>query len=153
VRPRTALAGAATIAAVAAAGCGGGSSGATPKEDPGQVMKAVVKHELAGDRSRTYAMLVREQREIVSRSLYTKCSPGPSMQESDVSVGIADISDEKITVPALGETKTKAVRYKIDFHDGTDPIVSTGHLIAQEGHWRWTLSAASFDSLSGGSCP
>jgi hypothetical protein len=152
VSPRPALAAAAAIAVVAATGCGGGSE-AAPKEDPGQVMKAVVKHELAGERDRTYAMLVREQRDAVRRSLYRKCSPGPSMQESDVSVGIADVRDEEITVPALGETKTKAVRYRIDFHDGADPIVSTGHLIPQEGHWRWTLSAASFDSLSGRSCP
>jgi hypothetical protein len=152
VIPRTALAAAAAIAVVAAAGCGGNSE-AAPKQDPGQVMKAVVKHELAGDRDHTYAMLVREQRHAVSRSLYRKCSPGPAMQASDAAVGIADVRDEKITVPALGKTKTKAVRYKIDFHDGTDPIVSTGHLIAQEGHWRWTLSAASFDSLSDGSCP
>ena len=116
-------------------------------------MKALVRHELAGERDRSYAMLVREQRDAVDRTLYTKCSPGPSMQESDVSVGIAGVRDERIAVPALGETTTKAVRYKIDFHDGTDPIVSTGHLIAQEGHWRWTLSKSSFDSLSGGSCP
>lgn len=73
-------------------------------------MKAVVKHELAGDR------------------------------------------DEQATIPVLGKTKTKAVVFRIAFHDGTDPIVSTGHLIAQDGHWRWTLSAASFDSLSGGRC-
>ena len=150
---RTALAAAAAIAVVAAAGCGGGSSEAAPTEDPGQVMKAVVKHELAGERDRTYAMLVREQRDAVSRSLYRKCSPGPSMQESDVSVGITGVRDEEVAVPVLGKTDTKAVGYKIDFHDGTDPIVSTGHLIAQEGHWRWTLSKASFDLLSGGSCP
>jgi hypothetical protein len=148
----SALAAAAAIAVVAAAGCGG-SSEAAPKEDPGQVMQAVVKHELAGDRDRTYAMLVREQRDAVDRSLYRKCSPGPSMQEADVSVGITGVHDEQIAVPGLGKTRTKAVGYRIDFHDGTDPIVSTGHLIAQEGHWRWTLSSASFDSLSGGSCP
>ena len=68
-------------------------------------------------------------------------------------VGIVGVQDEEISVPALGKTKTKAVSYLIDFHDGTDPIRSTGHLIAQDGKWRWTLSPASFDSLSGGSCP
>jgi hypothetical protein len=60
VNLRTALAAAAAIAVVAAAGCGGGSSEAAPTEDPGQVLKAVVKHELAGDRDRSYAMPVRE---------------------------------------------------------------------------------------------
>jgi len=135
-----------------AAGCGG-SSTAAPKEDPGQVMKAVVRHELSGEQAFTYQMLVREQRKVVSARLYKSCSPGPKMQESDVSVGILGVRDEAFRVPGLGETRTKAVNYKIDFHDGTDPIVSTGHLIAEEGHWRWTLSPASFHSFSAGSCP
>lgn len=145
------LAAAGAIAVLA--GCGGGSSSATPKEDPGQVMKAVVSHELSGEQGFTYKLLVRAQRKVVSESLYTSCVPGPKMQESDVSVAILGVRDESFTVPALGQTKTKAVKYKIDFHDGSDPIVSTGHLIAEEGHWRWTLSPSSFHSFSSGSCP
>jgi len=116
-------------------------------------MRTVVKHELSGDRALSYRMLVREQRDAVNPSLYNRCSPGPSMEETDVSVGIVGVKDEQFSVPALGKTKTKAVSYRIDFHDGTEPIRSTGHLIAQNGKWRWTLSPASFDSLSGGSCP
>jgi hypothetical protein len=143
---------AATAAVVAAtAGCGG-SSTAAPKEDPGAVMQAVVKHELAGQRAITYGMLVREQRKVISPALYRKCSPGAPMTTA-AKVGIVGIRDEQFAVPALGKTKTKAVRYKISFRDGMAPIASTGHLIAQDGHWRWTLSADSFDSLSGGSCP
>ena len=134
------------------AGCGG-SSEAAPKGNPGQVMKSVVKHELSGDREVSYQMLVREQRDAVDAALYKRCSPGPSMEETDVKVGIVGVHDEEISVPGLGKTKTKAVSYLIDFHDGTEPIRSTGHLIAQDGKWRWTLSPASFDSLSGGSCP
>jgi hypothetical protein len=147
-----ALAGAVAILAAAAAGCGGGSS-ATPKEDPGRVMKTVIQHELAGDRAVTYTMLVSQQRKVVSKRLYTKCSPGAAMGDADATVGITGVHDEQATVPALGKTKTKAVGYRIDFHNGTDPVISTGHLIAQDGHWRWTLSAAGFDSLSGGNCP
>jgi len=138
----------ATVAVVA--GCGGGSA-ASPKEDPAQVMKAVVSHELSGEQAFTYKLLVREQRKVVSASLYKSCSPGPKM--NGVSVAVLGVRDESYQVPGLGQAKTKAVKYKIDFHDGGDPIVSTGHLIAQEGHWRWTLSPASFDSFSSGSCP
>jgi hypothetical protein len=115
-------------------------------------MRAVVRHELSGDRELSYRMLVREQRDVVSPSLYERCSPGPPM-DAGVTVGIVDVRDEQFSVPALGKTKTKAVSYRIDLHDGTDPISSTGHLIAQNGHWRWTLSPTSFDSLSGGACP
>jgi hypothetical protein len=143
---------AAAAAAVAVAGCGG-SSEAAPKEDPGHVMKTVVRHELSGRRALSYRMLVREQRDAVSPRLYRRCSPGPPLQESVVTVGVTDVRDEEFSVPALGKTKTKAVSYRIAFHDGTDPIRSTGHLIAQDGHWRWTLSRASFASLSDGSCP
>jgi hypothetical protein len=148
------LAGVAAVAAAAAfvAGCGG-SSEAAPREDPAQVMRAVVTHELAGERALSYRMLVREQRAAVSPSLYKRCSPGPTLEKSGVTVGVVGVRDEQFSVPALGKRKTKAVSYRIDFHDGTAPIASTGHLIAEDGHWRWTLSPPSFDSLSGGSCP
>jgi len=143
-----------TLGAVAvAAGCGGGSSSARPPEDPGQVMKAVIRHELSGQRGLSYRMLVREQRQVVTARLYKSCSPGATMQESDVEVGITGVRDETFSVPAIGQMKTKAVTYKIDFHDGSRPISDTGHLIAQDGHWRWTLSASSFDSFTKGSCP
>jgi hypothetical protein len=146
-------AGAVAAALVALAGCGGSSSSAAPKEDPAQVMKAVVSHELSGQQAFTYKLLVREQRKVVSAKLYGSCVPGLTMQASDVSVAVLGVRDESYAVPALGKTKTKAVKYKIDFHDGGDPIVSTGHLIAQDGHWRWTLSPKSFNSFSSGSCP
>jgi hypothetical protein len=139
------------IVVVAAAGCGG-SSNATPKEDPASVMKAVVKHELAGERAVTYGMLVRQQRKVISSALYRRCSPGAPMTDA-VTVGIVGVRDEQFSVPALGKTKTKAVSYRISFNDGGAPVASTGHLIAQDGHWRWTLSEAGFDSLSGGNCP
>ena len=147
------LAGSLAVTVAVLAGCGGSSSTATPREDPAQVMKAVVSHELSGEQGFTYRMLVREQRKVVSANLYRSCSPGAKMQPTDVSVAVLGIHDESYAVPALGQTRTKAVKYKIDFHDGTDPIVSTGHLIAQEGHWRWTLSPKSFHSFSSGSCP
>jgi len=139
------------VAVAAAAGCGGNSN-ATPKEDPGSVMQAVVKHELAGERTVTYGMLVREQRKAISPAIYKRCSPGAPLKGA-ATVGILGVRDEQFAVPALGKTDTKAVRYRISFRDGMAPVASTGHLIAQDGHWRWTLSATSFDSLSGGSCP
>ena len=71
------LAGLAPAAAAVAvlAGCGG-SSEAAPKEDPGQVMKSVVKHELSGDRDLSYAMLVREQRDAVPAALTSAARRG-----------------------------------------------------------------------------
>jgi hypothetical protein len=150
-----ALAALALIAAFVAlaAGCGGSSAAPTPSEDPGQVMKAVVKDELSGQRALSYELLVREQRKVVTAGLYKSCSPGASVRVSGVDVGIVGVRDVVFAVPGLGKTKTKAVSYRIDFHNGTQPITDTGHLIAQEGHWRWTLSAASFDSFSKGTCP
>jgi hypothetical protein len=135
------------------AGCGGSSGQATPTEDPGRVMKSVIRHELSGERSLSYGMLVAAQRKVVAAGLYASCSPGASMHVSDADIGILGVHDQQFAVPALGKTTTKAVRYRIDFHDGGRPITDTGHLIAQQGHWRWTLSAASFDSFSRGSCP
>jgi len=147
------VAAAVAAAIILIAGSGGGSSSTAPIEDPGQVMKAVVSDELSGRQALTYKLLVREQRKLVSARLYSSCLPGLTMQASDVSVAIVAVKDESYSVPALGQTNTKAVRYRIDFHDGGEPIVSTGHLIAQDGHWRWTLSPKSFHSFSNGSCP
>ncbi len=149
---KRALALAPIIGAVAfAAGCGGGSS-ATPSEDPGTVMKTVIRHELAGERDQSYAMLVSEQRKVVSPQLYRSCSPGQVMDPAKVAVRVLGVSDTTFTVPGLGTSPAKAVKYRIDLHDGK-PIEDTGHLIAEEGHWRWTLSAQSFAAMSKGDCP
>jgi hypothetical protein len=151
-RTLAALAVVAGVVAVAS-GCGSSSTQSAPTENPGQVMKAVIRHELSGQRNLSYGMLVSEQRKLVPVHFYLSCSPGPTMQESVVDVGILGVHDQVFAVPALGRTKTKAVSYRIDFHDGSQPITDTGHLIAQEGHWRWTLSASSLESLTKGFCP
>jgi hypothetical protein len=150
VKPAFALAPLAGAVALAA-GCGGGSS-ATPSEDPGAVMTTLIRHELAGERDQSYAMLVSEQREVVSPQLYRSCSPGQTLDPRKVAVRILGVSDQTFTVPGRGKTDTKAVRYRIDLHDG-NPIEDTGHLIAEKGHWRWTLSAQSFAAMSKGNCP
>ena len=150
MRPWLALA--PLLGAVAlAAGCGG-SSNATPSEDPAVVMKTLIRHELAGERDQSYAMLVSEQRSVVSPQLYRSCSPGEAMNPGDVAVRILGVSDTTFAVPGRGQTAAKAVKYRIDLHDG-NPIEDTGHLIAEEGHWRWTLSPQSFAAMSKGNCP
>jgi hypothetical protein len=150
VRPGLALA--PLLGAVAfAAGCGGSSS-AAPSEDPGTVMKTVIRHELAGERDQSYAMLVSEQRDVVSPQLYRSCSPGEVMNPTDVAVHILGVSDTTFAVPGRGKSAAKAVKYRIDLHDG-NPIEDTGHLVAEEGHWRWTLSPQSFAAMKQGNCP
>ena len=150
---KPALALAPLLGAVAlAAGCGGGSS-ATPSEDPGTVMKTLIRHELAGERDQSYAMLVSEQRKVVSPQLYRSCSPGQTVSPSSAAVRILGVSDTTFAVPGRrGKSPAKAVKYRIDLHDG-NPIEDTGHLIAEEGHWRWTLSPQSFAAMSKGNCP
>lgn len=152
MRTRVAATGAVAATIALAAGCGGSSS-AAPKEAPGQVMRAVIAHELYGQQAFTYKLLVREQRRVVGAKLYASCSPGPKAQPSNFTLDILGVRDESFSVPAIGRTKTKAVDYRIDLHDGADPIVSTGHLVAEDGHWRWTLSSKSFNSFSSGVCP
>jgi hypothetical protein len=136
---------------LATAGCGGSGG---PAEEPGLAMQRLIKYELAGQLERSYAMLVREQRQIVSQALYVRCPPGPPI--AGVTVLVLGVKDETIDVPALGRTKTKAVRWRMTLPDAQgDPITqsSTGHLIAQEGEWRWTLSASSFASFKQRVCP
>lgn len=115
-------------------------------------MRSVIRHELSGERDASYAMLVSEQRKIVPPQLYRSCAPGQAMKVTDAAIGILGVHDERFAVPALGKTETKAIKYRIDVHDG-HPIEDTGHLIAEHGHWRWTLSASSLATLAKGNCP
>jgi hypothetical protein len=137
-------------------GCGGSGGGgaASPSEEPARAMQRLVQYELAGQLERSYAMLVREQRAIVTRSDYVRCRPGPPM--SGIAVIVLGVTDETIDVPALGKTKTKAVRWRISLPDAEGNDITqadTGHLIAQDGEWRWTLSPASFASFKQRVCP
>ena len=141
-------------AVLLAAGCGGGGSGSAPSEEPARAMQRLVKYELAGQLERSYDMLVREQRAVVPRHDYLRCRPGPPI--SGIAVLVLGVEDETIDVPALGPTKTKAVHWRITVPDATGNDMSqsdTGHLIAQDGEWRWTLSPSSFESFKQRVCP
>jgi hypothetical protein len=138
-----------------AAACGSSTSGsATPSEDPSRAMVRLVRLELAGELAGSYSMLVREQRQAVSHDLYVHCPPGPP--RNDVRVLVLGTHDELYDVPALGKVQTKAVRYEMSIPDASGhrmTITDTGHLIAQDGRWRWTLSQASLSALRAGACP
>jgi hypothetical protein len=142
--------------AVLAAGCGGSraGSGGQPAEDPGHAMQRLVRHELAGQLGSSYAMLVREQQKAVSHDLYVHCPPG--QPRTDVTVKILGVSDQLFDVPVLGKVDTKAVRYEMSIPDANGQrmrVADTGHLIAQDGQWRWTLSQQSLSALLAGACP
>jgi hypothetical protein len=142
-------------ALVLVAGCGGRGGGAgAPSEEPGRAMQRLVTYELAGQLERSYAMLVREQRAIVARSDYVRCKPGPPM--SGITVLVLGVKDEVMDVPELGRTTTKAVRWRISLPDAQGNDITqadTGHLIAQDGEWRWTLSRPSLASFKQRTCP
>jgi hypothetical protein len=144
----------ATFAVAVLAGCGASHSSSAPTEDPGKTMVQLVRHELAGELESSYAMLVRGQREAVDRALYLRCLPGPPRR--DVRVLVLGVTDEVYDVPTLGKVPTKAVHYEMSIPDAAGKrmrIASTGHLIAQEGTWRWTLSSRSFSAMLAGACP
>jgi hypothetical protein len=145
-------------AAVLVAGCGGFGGGAdadsTPRDDPGQAMIVLIQHELAGRLAHSWELLVREQQAVVDRALYVRCSNG--LPIADAEIVVLGVSDEDFTVPALGKTRTKAVRWRMTVpQPGMRPVTydRTGHLIAQDGKWRWTLSPSSFASYRAGVCP
>ena len=148
----------ALAAVVLVAGCGGLGSASEadslPRDDPGQAMITLIQHELAGRLGHSWALLVREQRAIVDRALYVRCPNGRPV--ADVEIVVLGVKDEDFTVPALGKTRTKAVRWRMTVpQPGMEPVTydRTGHLIAQDGKWRWTLSPGSFASYRAGNCP
>ena len=63
---------------------------------------------------------------------------------------VLDVKDEEFNVPVLGKTQTKAIRYEMSVPDAGGKrikTVSTGHLIAQDGTWHWTLSERSLSAF------
>jgi hypothetical protein len=117
-------------------------------------MVRLVHFELTGQLAGSYSMLVREQRAAVSHDLYVHCPPGPPRK--DVHVLVLGTHDELFNVPVLGKVQTKAVRYEMSIPDASGhsmTVTDTGHLIAQDGRWRWTLSQASLSALLAGACP
>ena len=143
-------------ATLALAGCGasGSSNAAMPDEAPGHAMVRLVQHELQGRLASSYAMLVKEQRKEVDHDLYVRCPPG--LPRDDVRVLILGVRDQMFDVPAIGRVATKAVTYEMSIPDAKGDrmrITDTGHLVAQEGQWRWTLSQRSLSALLAGACP
>ena len=117
-------------------------------------MIRLVRHEFAGQLDRSYAMLVRQQRAAIKRDLYVRCPPG--LATADVKIEVVGVHDELFDVPALGKVETKAVKFEmsvIGANGSRIMIPDTGHLIAQDGQWRWTLSRRSFSALLAGACP
>ena len=148
----------ALAAAVALAGCGAtdGAPGSepVPTQDPGQAMVTLIRHELAGRLGQSWALLVREQRAIVDRALYVRCPNGAPI--ADARIDVLGVSDEDFAVPAVGTIPTKAVRWRMTVPmPGSTPITydRTGHLVAQDGEWRWTLSRSTFALYRAGVCP
>jgi hypothetical protein len=138
------------------AGCGGTRSVqvGSPSERPGSAMVRLIQHELNGRLGSSFAMLVEQQRQAVDRNLYVHCPAGAPRE--DVRVSVTRVRDEMFDVPALGKIGTKAVTYEMSIPDsrGARMTVSdTGHLIAQDGEWRWTLSQQSLSALLAGACP
>jgi hypothetical protein len=156
LRVRPLLGALATAVAVSGCGANGGgpSSDAAPAQDPGQAMVTLIRHELAGRLAHSWALLVREQRAVVDRAFYIRCPNG--LPIDDARIDVLGVSDEDFAVPALGRIRTKAVRWRMTVpQPGTSPVTydRTGHLVAQDGKWRWTLSKSTFALYRAGVCP
>ena len=137
-------------AALALAGCGSSAGARAPAGDPGETMRRVIRLELSGRQDLTWPLLVREQRRVVDKRLYLRCSVGPALPNAEVAV--LGVRDETFTVAVLGTVRTKAVRWRLKLSPD-ETILKTGHLVAQDGSWHWTLSEASVRALRAGRCP
>jgi hypothetical protein len=140
------------LAILALSGCGG-SVHAGPSDDPGAAMTRIIRLELTGKRDLSYQLLVREQRKLVDRRLYRACSPGATV--NDAKIEVRGVRDETTVVPVLGRTRTKAVSWRLTVQEAGSPVTvsNVGHLIAEDGHWHWTLTAQSLKLLRAGLCP
>ena len=78
----------------------------------------------------------------------TNAGPGLAFVGCEISAGASASSGG-----GSGHAHAHAKRWEVVIAGKRIKTVSKGHLIAQDGHWRWTLSDRSLSALLAGACP
>ena len=144
----------AASAAVAVSGCSGST---TPDQQPVEFLEALFGQLYRGEHGAAWESLSREHQSVVTRQRYVACERNaPDFPGQFEGVEVLRTREEDWHVPGDdGERESTAVTYRITVSLGGDPerITGTGHLLAEDGSWRWILNDRDFKAYQAGRCP
>jgi hypothetical protein len=146
-------------AAVAVAGCGGGSndSGA-PSQGPGLFMSALVREKATGQYELAWNSLHPLHQKVAPKSVYVHCENLTVFPGHLVKVSVLRVKDEPVQIAGEKESvASKAVTLKVSVNSPGIPkpvvVKDTYHAIAVDGHWTWILTRQNFAEYKAGMCP
>jgi hypothetical protein len=137
--------------ALVLAGCGGSSS-ATPKDDPKQVAKNVLDLIVNNHYTEAWDGLHPVDQAVAPRTEYVGCESRSPVIAKPLSVKVVRVKQESI---GLGDGKfldSTAVDLRLGFAGGFH-LVHTVHLVANEGKWRWILPSWRYRDYKADRCP
>jgi hypothetical protein len=147
----------AVVLVAAAAGCGGDGS-ATPKEDPGAFVSALLRtlfHEQSGV---AWQSLHPLHRSVVPRQRYVRCERRAPLPGEVRRIDIVSVHEEPATVPGRSKPEpstavTVRVLLKLPEFATPQPVTHTAHLFAVHGRWAWVIGPGDYASYAAGRCP
>ena len=147
------LAALAVSAAVAVSGCGVDP----PEQQPVEFLEALFGQLYRGEHAAAWDTLYGAHQDVVTRQRYAACERNaPAFPGRFEGVEVLRTSEEDWHVPGDAEEReSTAVRYRITVSLAGEPerITGTGHLLAEDGAWRWILNDRDFKAYQAGRCP
>ena len=144
----------AAVAAVVAGGCGGARE---PSQQPVEFLESLFGHLYRGEHGRAWESLLGSHQDVVTRQRYVACERNaPAFPGRFEGVEVLRTSDEDWQVAGDAEAReSTAVTYRITVSLGGEPerFTGTGHLVAEDGAWRWVLNTRDFKAYRAGRCP
>ncbi|MES1246217.1 MAG: hypothetical protein ABUS54_00920 [Actinomycetota bacterium] len=142
------------LVAMLAAGCGGGTTHASPGEDAGVFMTRILREELNGQWAKQWGELHPGHKALITRGEYVACSRslGTNVGTGGETFKVLRVRDEKIHVPGVPQTTSEVVT--ITFRS---PISKTApkydmHAVAVDGRWTWILGGKFIAAIKRGKC-
>jgi len=134
------------VVAVAAAGCGGGSSGGP--ESASDFVRRVTTQFSRGQSGRLWDELQPAHQKVVTRARFVECQANEGWDLKKVDV--LETYDDPVHVAAKPVPST-AVSVRVTSDDGV--TTATMHAVSVGGKWRWVLQASDRQAYASGKCP
>jgi hypothetical protein len=138
MRTREACIGVSIIVSALAAACGGSTTAAKPREQPGDFVKRILREEINGQWGRQWSELHPAHQQLISQAQYVQCSRqmGTNIAKGTETFNVIDVRDEPIHVQGVPERSSKVVTITLRV-SGKAP--QTYRAVDDKGRWAWIL--------------
>jgi hypothetical protein len=140
------------IVGALATGCGG-SSTATPREQPGAFVTRVLREEINGQWGRQWGELHSAHKLLITRAQYVVCSGqmGTTIGKGMEVFHVIDVRDEPIHVQDVPEQTSKVVTITLRVSSKA-PLTYRVHAVDDGGRWAWILGGRFLAQLKRDRC-